>query len=137
MRPATAEADVRIEIARDVEPERVGKDRLVTVGRRVVNDDLFALADQRAADLDVPRCRTPEIYDRGHPANDFVGRRTDQLRPALEQLPLIRIFDESLDATGDRVSGRLVAGDHEQHEEQVEFEFRQRMTMFVWADQVA
>ena len=58
VRSAAAEPDMRVGLASDVEDIRVGEDRLVAVGRGVVDDDLLALLDRHAADLDVLQSRS-------------------------------------------------------------------------------
>ena len=55
---------------------------------------------------------------------------------ALQPLPLLGVLGEGLHAARDRVARRLVAGDHQQQEEQVELELVEHVPFVVRADEL-
>src|SRR3954462_549468 len=80
VRPAAAEADVVVGLARDVEAPRILEGAVVAVARVVEEHDLLALADVLAAQLDVARRRAAEGEHGRGPADELLdgGRRVLQ-----------------------------------------------------------
>ncbi len=118
MRSGTAESDMRVGVAQDVEGERVVEYFFVKVGRPVEHHHPLAPLDPHPAEVGVDQGGPLERRDRGGPPNDLVGRGLRSLR--LEQLPLVRVVGEGHHALGDRVAGRLVAGDAQRDDEHAE-----------------
>src|SRR5262245_63241426 len=110
---AHAEAEVPVRIAVDAELERRVEDLLVAVRRRVEERERLALADALAAELVVLGGGAREVDDRGHPANDLLDGRGEEVRAALQAAQLARVLDEGEHPAGGGVARGLVAGDHD------------------------
>ena len=107
---ATAERDVRVRVAVDLEFLGVGaEDLLVAVGRAVEHDDRVALADALPADLDVGGRGPRHVRHRAGPPQHLLDRAGDQ-RGVLDELgAFVRMLDERQRAQRDQVAGGLVA----------------------------
>ena len=61
--------------------------------------------------------------------------RRDQRRVGEQRVPLVGVLDQRQHAVGDEVARRLVAGDREQQEEQVELQLGQAVAVDLGAEQ--
>ena len=104
----------------DVEDVRVLEHLLVAVGGGVVHDDLVALLDRHAADLGVAGGGAPEVVDRRAPAEHLLHAGVPERRVVAEPLRLVGVVDQGQHRVVDEVPGRLVAGDDQRDEEEVE-----------------
>ena len=77
----------------------------------------------------------PEVQDRRRPAHDLFRRGARERRVGDERLVLIRVVAERADAVRDRVARRLVAGDRDQQEEEVEVHLRQPVAVDLGVEQ--
>ena len=110
-------------VRRDVERVRVVEHVLVAVGRRVVDDDLVAFLDLLAAELGVAGGGAPEVVDRAAPAEHLLDARSARASGrSRSSSACVGVLDQRQHAVGDEVAGRLVAGDDQRDEEQVELE---------------
>ena len=136
VRATGPERDVRVGIAADVEAQRVIEDRLVEVARDEPVGDLVVLLDLLAAELGVAGGGAAEVVDRGRPAEDLVGRRSGQARVVAEPLELVGVLEQGEQTVGDGVAGRLVAGDRQQQEVDVEVALVQRTAVDLGLDEL-
>ena len=118
MRPAAAEAQMRVRAALDVEPLGVIEDVLVEIGRPVEQADPLPGLDLLAAQDGVDEGGALEYRHGGRPADDLVDRGLRPLGP--EQLPLVRVVQEGQHPVRDRVAGGLVARHGKQDHEEAE-----------------
>src|SRR5215217_5588644 len=72
---SATEADMRIRMAANVEPPRIGELRLVSVGRSIPERDLVTRSHCDAAQFDIARGRATHVGHRPRPAHDFLDRR--------------------------------------------------------------
>jgi hypothetical protein len=77
---AEAEGEMLVRVALDVEAERVVKDRVVAVGRRIEEGNAIAGGDGGVAQPVVLACRPQEMFDRRHPAQHLLDGAFDLLR---------------------------------------------------------
>ena len=100
--------------ALDVEAEGIGEVGLVAVGGRVEQEELVALRELRAVEVDVARNGARHVLHRTDPAQHLFDRRREQ-RPILpEPLPLLGVRQELVGAAAHDVTGGLVAADQDQ-----------------------
>ena len=133
--PASAEGDVVVRRAGDVEGVGVLEGVLVTVGRGVPEHDLVALLDLLATHLQVRRRRAAEVHDRRDIAQHLLDGARKERAVGAEQLPLVGMLEERGHRTGHQVPCRLVAGHDEQQEEEVELELVQLLALHLCVDQ--
>ena len=131
-----AEGEVVVGLAADVELVGVVEDVLVAVGGGVPEHDGLALADGLAAQLYVLDGGALELDHDGGPAQDFLDGGGHQLGVRDEVFELVGVVEQRLDAAGDRVAGRLVAGGQQQHEVAVDFGGAQLPAVHLGAEQV-
>ena len=125
VRSTAAEADVLVRVARDVEGERVVEDVFVTVRGDVPDADLVAGLElpARASSVSLVTLRRKYMTGDAQRTISSVARLRER-RVVDEQLVLLGVVAERADAVRDRVARRLVAGDGEQQEEEVEVHLR-------------
>ena len=112
---AEAEREVRARsLAVDDEVVRLLDHLIVAVARDVPHDDLVALPDCLALELDVLERRAAHVRQRRLPADHFRHEAVEQLRILLQLLELIGELAERVDAARQRVAGRVVAADDQQ-----------------------
>src|SRR5262249_35136971 len=125
-----AEAQVRVRVAVDAEPERIVKDGLVAVRRGIEEAEVLTRGDRRAVQVDVLGRRPAELDDWAGPADDLLrGWPRHAGRITLELRELAAVVQESAEAAGDGVPCRLVPGDDEQHEVGHQLEPRDRLAV--------
>ena len=93
---------------------RIRDNRLVAVARDVPHDDLFAFADQLAADFDVARCGAPHMSERCLPADGFRHHVGDQARICSQLGVFFRKLVECHDTAAHAVAGGVVAANDQQ-----------------------
>ena len=100
----------------------VGEHLLVAVRGRVEQSDAVTGAQLLAAELDVAGHGAGEADHRARPPQDLLGRGRQQGRVLPELGELVGMVEQCHQPLGERVSGRLAAGEGQHHEEQVELE---------------
>jgi len=110
------EGDVGVRRPSDVEAQWFVEDLLVEVGRGEVEGHPLTSRHRVAADLGVHEGGALESDSRRGPAQDLVDGRGRAFVPP--PLPLVRMLQEGQHAVGRGLSGRLVAGHREDHEEE-------------------
>ncbi len=121
-----AESDVGIRVPIHTKRRGVHEDLLVAVAGRIEETHGLAGADRLAAELEVLRRRPRELDHRSRPAHDLLDGRIDELRIALQLVPLAGILEQREQAPGHRIARRLVARDHQQHEVREQLDRRQQ-----------
>jgi hypothetical protein len=134
VRTGAAEADVRIRIPQDVEPERIVEHLLVEVRGTVGHHHPLTLLDGHPRQFDILDGRALERRDRRGPPDDLVGGRVGAF--AFVELPLLRVLGERDHAVGDGVAGGLVAGNRQQHHEETELVIGELVPVDVGFDQL-
>ena len=137
MRAAAPERDVFVGRPGDVEAIRVREHRLVAVRGDVPEDDLVAVAHGLPTQLGVAHRRPAEAHDRRRPPQHLLDCGRQQGAIGAYALELIRVLEERNHAVGDQVAGRLVAGDRQQEEEEVELEVAQPLAFDLGVDEDA
>ena len=135
MRSTTAEAEVRVGVAGDVERVRVVEDVLVVVRAHVPHDNLVALADLLPAQLCVFQRRAAHVQHRRCPADDLLDSLVHQFWLSLQQCELVRVIDKGLHPVGQSRARRLVAGQDQDLEHVAVLERRQLVAIDVGVDQ--
>ena len=107
-------------VAVHVEAVRIREHVLVAVGRRVDHRQLLARPDVLPAHDGVGGGGASEVVERVRPAQDLLDRRRNERGILLQPPHLLGVLHERERAVGDRVPGRLVAGDHQQREVRME-----------------
>ncbi len=102
---------------------------LVAVGGDVPEDDRVALLDVLAPERGVLGRGPAEVHDRRAVPQHLLGRALHQREVALESLQLVGVPEQRVHAVGGQVPGRLVAGDREQQEEEVDLELGEHVAL--------
>jgi hypothetical protein len=107
---APPEGQVRVGVATDVEPERIGEHRLVEVGRGVVEHDPITLADALAADLDVAGRGAAEVVHGSDPTKHLFDGERNLGSILLEGTVGVGVGEQCQEAARQQRSRGLVGG---------------------------
>ncbi len=120
MGTALAEGEVVDVGSAHVDAVRVLEVGVVPVAGGEPHDDLVALCDRLAAELDRARRRTTEVVDRAGPPQQLLEARRDERGVLLHRPQLVALSHQAEHGVADGLTRGLVAGDDEEQEVVVE-----------------